>query len=191
MRTTLAISMMICAGRITADTSWGFLWLVRSRAQDYSHKGSKPLVWYAVPAVHAPRMESAVVHGHAGQKQRRGQAAMISPTQLMKEGIPVYRCVQKPGDIVLTAPGAYHCSWSAGLGLHESVCLAPKIIEHSVLREKQQPRPSPAPAPPQRGVPVPPNPPSAAALSSPSASSPGAHQPSPPDDDGVSRPFPS
>ncbi|XP_042003631.1 putative lysine-specific demethylase JMJ16 isoform X3 [Salvia splendens] len=64
--------------------------------------------------------------------------AQMSPSMLIAEGIPVFRCLQNPFEYVVTFPGAYHSEFSCGFNCSEAVCFAPidwlphgqNIIEH-------------------------------------------------------------
>ncbi|KAL0304811.1 UNVERIFIED_CONTAM: Lysine-specific demethylase [Sesamum angustifolium] len=49
--------------------------------------------------------------------------AQLSPSMLMSEGIPVYRCVQNHSEFVLIFPGAYHSEFSSGFNCSEAACL--------------------------------------------------------------------
>ncbi|KAL2510851.1 putative lysine-specific demethylase JMJ16 [Abeliophyllum distichum] len=49
----------------------------------------------------------------------------FSPSTLMSEGIPVYRCVQNPLEFVVIFPGAYHSEFDCGFNSSESVHFAP------------------------------------------------------------------
>ncbi|KAK4407238.1 putative lysine-specific demethylase [Sesamum angolense] len=51
--------------------------------------------------------------------------AQLSPSMLMSEGIPVYRCVQNHLEFVLIFPGAYHSEFSSGFNCSEAACFAP------------------------------------------------------------------
>lgn len=53
------------------------------------------------------------------------QVTHISPSKLISEGIPVYRCHQNPLEFVVTFPGAYHSKFSCGFNCSEAVCFAP------------------------------------------------------------------
>lgn len=43
-----------------------------------------------------------------------GKTTMFPPNLLVNHGVPVYRTVQKPGEFVITFPGAYHAGFSHG-----------------------------------------------------------------------------
>lgn len=53
------------------------------------------------------------------------QVTQLSPSKLISEGIPVYRCVQNSSEFVVTFPGAYHSEFSCGFNCSESVRFAP------------------------------------------------------------------
>ena len=53
------------------------------------------------------------------------QGMQLSSSILKSEGIPVYRCVQYPGEFVLVFPGAYHSGFDCGFNCSESVSFAP------------------------------------------------------------------
>jgi JmjC domain, hydroxylase len=50
---------------------------------------------------------------------------MFSPVHLLNHGCPVYRAVQRQGDIVVTFPGAYHGGFSHGYSRAEAIKFAP------------------------------------------------------------------
>ena len=49
----------------------------------------------------------------------------FSPSVLKSEGVPVFRCVQNPGQFVLTFPRAYHSGFNCGFNCAEAVNVAP------------------------------------------------------------------
>lgn len=53
------------------------------------------------------------------------QVTQLSPSILRSEGVPVYRCVQNPGEFVLTFPRAYHAGFNCGFNCAEAVNIAP------------------------------------------------------------------
>lgn len=53
------------------------------------------------------------------------QVTQLSPSILKSEGVPVYRCVQNPGEFVLTFPRAYHAGFNCGFNCAEAVNVAP------------------------------------------------------------------
>ena len=53
------------------------------------------------------------------------QVKYLSPSALKSEGIPVFRCVQNPGEFVLVFPGAYHSGFDCGFNCSETANFAP------------------------------------------------------------------
>lgn len=53
------------------------------------------------------------------------QAKQLSPSVLKSEGIPVFRCIQYPGEFVLVFPGAYHSGFDCGFNCSEEANFAP------------------------------------------------------------------
>lgn len=49
---------------------------------------------------------------------------LLPPHLLRAAGIPVSRIVQHPGDLVITAPGAFHFGFNCGLNLAEATNFA-------------------------------------------------------------------
>lgn len=49
----------------------------------------------------------------------------LSPSILKSEGVPVFRCVQNPGEFILTFPRAYHSGFNCGFNCAEAVNVAP------------------------------------------------------------------
>ena len=97
---------------------------------NYNHWG-KPKLWYCVPNSDREKFEKAV-------KQKLSLVfendpnilmdivTMISPTYLAQFGVKVYKTLQKPGEFILTLPGAYHAGFSTGLNIGEAVNFATK-----------------------------------------------------------------
>lgn len=94
----------------------------------YMHMGS-PKVWYCIPGKYCFKFMELV-------KKRFPQLSkhpkllhelvpQLSPSMLISEGIPVYRCLQNPLEFVVTFPGAYHSEFSCGFNCSETVCFAP------------------------------------------------------------------
>ncbi|KAK4418404.1 putative lysine-specific demethylase [Sesamum alatum] len=94
----------------------------------YMHLGD-PKVWYGVPGRYRFKFVEVVkkllpqLSKHP--KLLHDLVAQLSPSMLMSEGIPVYRCVQNHSEFVLIFPGAYHSEFSCGFNCSEAVCFAP------------------------------------------------------------------
>ncbi len=48
----------------------------------------------------------------------------MSPSELKKRGVPVYRIVHRPGTFVITLPDAYHAGFNCGFNVAEVRSLA-------------------------------------------------------------------
>jgi len=53
------------------------------------------------------------------------QGRQLSPATLKSGDIPVYRCIQRPGEFVLFLPGAYHSGFDCGFNISASAVFAP------------------------------------------------------------------
>ncbi len=52
---------------------------------------------------------------------------LITPATLHAAGIPTSRVVQRPGDMVITAPGAFHFGYNTGWNVAEATNFANKL----------------------------------------------------------------
>ena len=95
---------------------------------NYLHAGS-PKYWYSIAAEDAPRFESLATH-HFNAAFRtcpeflRHKRYLLSPSILKKAGIPFVTQVQRPGDAIVTFPGAYHFGFNTGFNVAESTNFA-------------------------------------------------------------------
>ncbi|XP_060174996.1 putative lysine-specific demethylase JMJ16 isoform X1 [Lycium barbarum] len=94
----------------------------------YIHFGA-PKIFYGVPGSYRCKFEEAVKKNLPQLSVHpcllHNLAAQFSPSILTSEGIPVYRCVQKPKEFVLILPGAYHADFDSGFNCYEAVNFAP------------------------------------------------------------------
>ncbi|GFH19606.1 Jumonji domain-containing protein, partial [Haematococcus lacustris] len=95
---------------------------------NYLHFGA-PKQWYVVPPHHRERFEQMAkslvpqLASSCGEYLRH-KDVMISPTQLDKYQIPYIKVVQRPGEFVVTFPGAYHAGFNYGFNCAESTNFA-------------------------------------------------------------------
>jgi len=109
-----------------------FCWHVEDHhfySLNYMHWGA-PKVWYGVPGSAAVHLEQAMRKylPHLFEEQPdllHKLVTQLSPSVLNSEGVPVYRCVQKAGEFVLTFPRAYHAGFNCGFNCAEAVNVAP------------------------------------------------------------------
>ena len=98
----------------------------------------KPKCWYSVPHSHFSQMKQCMQETVPQNLARLvpEHFHMLDPKSL-PSGIPVYRCVQQPGDLIICYPKAFHCSFSLGIhvsevanfALEEWTAFAPKELE--------------------------------------------------------------
>ncbi|KAJ0465354.1 putative chromatin remodeling & transcription regulator FYR family [Helianthus annuus] len=109
-----------------------FCWHVEDHhlySMNYMHFGA-PKMWYAVPGKDAIKLEAAMrkhlPNLFAEQPDLLHKlVTQLSPSILKSEGVPVYRCVQNPGEFILTFPRAYHSGFNCGFNCAEAVNVAP------------------------------------------------------------------
>jgi len=102
---------------------------------NYMHEGS-PKIWYTVPGEHSGGLEAAVKEAFSSHPDRQHpmmkdtekllmrKTVMCAPSVLMARGVPVYRCVQRPREFVVTFPRGYHSGFNTGFHLGEAVNFA-------------------------------------------------------------------
>ena len=95
---------------------------------NYLHTGA-PKVWYFVPPSGRAAFERAAAALYPQDRNScseylRHKESMFAPHLLEKRGVPVVRVVQRPGDYVLTFPGAYHSGFNTGFNIAESTNFA-------------------------------------------------------------------
>ncbi|KAK9083200.1 hypothetical protein Scep_029671 [Stephania cephalantha] len=96
---------------------------------NYMHWGA-PKVWYGIPGNYSSTLEAAMKKKLPDLFEEQPNllhklVTQVSPSILISEGVPVHRCVQNPGEFVLTFPRAYHCGFSCGFNCAEAVNIAP------------------------------------------------------------------
>ena len=108
-----------------------FCWHIEDHALysvNYLHMGS-PKVWYVVPASATESLEmvmkDALPHLFEDSPDLLFQlVTMLSPTELQKRGIPVYRIVHEARSFVVTMPNCYHSGLNTGFNIAEAVNFA-------------------------------------------------------------------
>ncbi|KAM7532196.1 hypothetical protein LguiB_035606 [Lonicera macranthoides] len=98
-------------------------------SMNYMHWGA-PKMWYGVPGKDALKLEAAMRKHLPDLFEEQPDllhklVTQLSPSILKSEGVPVFRCVQNPGDFVLTFPRAYHAGFNCGFNCAEAVNVAP------------------------------------------------------------------
>ncbi|XP_057477100.1 putative lysine-specific demethylase JMJ16 [Actinidia eriantha] len=109
-----------------------FCWHVEDHhlySLNYMHWGA-PKIWYGVPGDDALKLEAAMRKHLPDLFEEQPDllhklVTQLSPSILKADGVPVYRCVQNPGEFVLTFPRAYHSGFNCGFNCAEAVNVAP------------------------------------------------------------------
>ncbi|KAJ6828781.1 uncharacterized protein M6B38_361210 [Iris pallida] len=109
-----------------------FCWHVEDHhlySMNYLHWGA-PKMWYGIPGTNALKLESAMKKHLSDLFEEQPDllhnlVTQFSPTMLKLEGVPVYRCLQRAGEFVLTFPRAYHSGFNCGFNCAEAVNVAP------------------------------------------------------------------
>ncbi|CEI97499.1 Putative YER169Wp-like protein (Fragment) [Rhizopus microsporus] len=88
-----------------------------------------PKQWYVIPPDYRKKFENFmqdqfyIQYKHCHQFLRH-KTFIISPTVLKEQGIPIQRCVQQPGEIIVTFPYGYHSGYNLDFNCAESVNFA-------------------------------------------------------------------
>lgn len=95
----------------------------------YMHLGA-PKIWHGIPGRYVVKFDAATKKylptlSFKQSKWHNRWAASLSPSSLKSEGVPVYRCIQSPGEFVLVFSGAYYSGFDCGFNCSESVNFAP------------------------------------------------------------------
>ncbi|OIW13771.1 hypothetical protein TanjilG_31660 [Lupinus angustifolius] len=109
-----------------------FCWHVEDHhlySLNYMHWGASKM-WYGVPGKDACKLEEAMRKHLPELFEQQPDllhklVTQLSPSILKSKGVPVYRCVQNPGEFVLTFPRAYHSGFNCGFNCAEAVNVAP------------------------------------------------------------------
>ncbi|KAG9150194.1 hypothetical protein Leryth_009768 [Lithospermum erythrorhizon] len=109
-----------------------FCWHVEDHhlySLNYMHFGA-PKMWYGVPGYAAQKLEAAMKKHLPDLFEEEPDllhklVTQLSPSILKAEGVPVYRCLQNPGEFVLTFPRGYHAGFNCGFNCAEAVNVAP------------------------------------------------------------------
>ncbi|GAB2287452.1 hypothetical protein Dimus_021830 [Dionaea muscipula] len=109
-----------------------FCWHVEDHhlySLNYMHFGA-PKLWYGVPGKEAANLEQTMRKHLPDLFEEQPDllhklVTQLSPSVLKSEGVPVYRCIQNPGEFVLTFPRAYHSGFNCGFNCAEAVNVAP------------------------------------------------------------------
>lgn len=108
-----------------------FCWHIEDHALysvNYLHLGS-PKVWYGVPSnatkAFEQAMRDALPHLFEASPSLLYQLIThLSPNELRKRGVPVFRVIHEANSFVVTMPNAYHSGFNTGFNCAEAVNFA-------------------------------------------------------------------
>ena len=83
----------------------------------YLHAGCDK-IWYVIPQPILSKYITLI-------RQSVDENTFITPSELQRQGCPIYRCVQKEGQYVIIEPGCFYFTISTGYCLSEEVKFAP------------------------------------------------------------------
>ena len=92
---------------------------------NYHHFG-EPKHWYAIAGRDKEKFETLVKKLYPSQYKAckefiRHKTILLHPDVLLKNDISVYKCIQKPGEFVITTPHGYHAGFNYGFNCAEAV----------------------------------------------------------------------
>ncbi|TNY21444.1 JmjC domain, hydroxylase-domain-containing protein [Rhodotorula diobovata] len=95
---------------------------------NYIHFGA-PKFWYSVPQEQSERFERVMAGLFPTDRAKcnqflRHKSFLASPKILSNNGITLNRCVQLPGEFILTYPKGYHSGFNLGFNCAESINFA-------------------------------------------------------------------
>jgi hypothetical protein len=95
---------------------------------NYIHFGA-PKQWYVIPSEYRQKFEQVEqslfpAEAKSCSEFLRHKNVLISPSTLAHYSIPLHRCVQEAGEIILTFPNGYHAGFNLGYNCAESVNFA-------------------------------------------------------------------
>ncbi len=99
---------------------------------NYLHQGAAK-IWYGISHTQKNKMDDYIKKKYFATYLKQPDlihrlTVHISPLELIKNGIKVYRAVQNPGEIIITLPKGYHSGFSTGLNFAEAVNFSVSII---------------------------------------------------------------
>ncbi len=112
-------------------TFTSFAWHVEDHflySINYLHGGA-PKVWYGVGSDNADALETVMKRELPELFEKHPDllhqlVTAISPADLRRANVPVFKAVQAPGEFVITFPRGYHCGFNSGFNLAEAVNFA-------------------------------------------------------------------
>ena len=95
---------------------------------NYLHTGA-PKTWYGVGSGDSALFEKVMKDSLPDLFETQPDLlhhliTMLSPIELMDNGVPIVRTVQQPGEFVVTFPQAYHAGYNNGFNIAEAVNFA-------------------------------------------------------------------
>jgi hypothetical protein len=95
---------------------------------NYMYYG-KPKIWYSVSHNQKEKLDQFILNRKLSLDSHdpyilHKLILLVDPSELVQNGIEVFRAVQYPGDVIVTLPKAYHAGFSTGFNIAEAVNIA-------------------------------------------------------------------
>lgn len=92
---------------------------------NYMHFG-KPKHWYGIPVEQQEHFREIMIKLFPEASKKcteflRHKTFIVHPILLINHGIKVYKCIQEPGEFIITQGGSYHGGFNYGLNCAEAV----------------------------------------------------------------------
>ena len=91
-----------------------------------------PKIWYLIHPDNREKLENKLRQSYpvdykTCNRFQSHKIIFLDPRVVVSWNIPVFRIIQKAGDIVVTWPGSYHWGWNMGVNTSMAINYRPKV----------------------------------------------------------------